>query len=210
MTTAPIPNHVEGIWCAPDGSIVRIRPIEAADAAFIHEFVASLSSETRYLRFMAAVKELSGDVLDRLTRVDEQRDAALVAILITDGADRLVGVACYAGNADVESCDFAIVVADDCRRRGLGSFLLTLLIDTACARGLKRMGGDVLAINGPMAAFAKAHGFSVSPSRDEPTSLRVERRLDWVPSVNPINAASPSRGIEISADPCAQSIASHD
>ena len=44
MTTAPIPNHVEGIWCAPDGSIVRIRPIEVADATLIHEFVASLES----------------------------------------------------------------------------------------------------------------------------------------------------------------------
>ena len=50
---------------------MRIRPIEVADATLIHEFVASLSSETRYLRFMAAVKELSGDVLDRLTRVDQ-------------------------------------------------------------------------------------------------------------------------------------------
>jgi acetyltransferase len=178
MTTARIPNHVEGIWCAPEGSIVRIRPIEAADATLIQEFVASLSSKTRYLRFMAAVKELSPKAVDRLTRVDQQRDAALVAIVITDGADRVVGVARYAGNADVESCDFAIVVADDWRRRGLGSFLLTLLIDTAYARGLKRMGGDVLAINGPMAAFAKAHSFSVSRSRDEPACLRVERRLD--------------------------------
>jgi acetyltransferase len=201
MTTASVPNHVEGIWCAPDGSIVRIRPIEAADATFIHEFVASLSSETRYLRFMAPVKQLSSYVLDRLTRVDERRDAALVAIVIADGDDRVVGVARYAGNADVESCDFAIVVADDWRRRGLGSFLLTLLIDTACARGLKRMGGDVLAINGPMTAFAKAHGFSVSRSRDEPTCLRVERRLDGAPSVRPTNAASPCRGTEVSSRP---------
>jgi hypothetical protein len=41
------------------GLIVRIRSIDAADATFIQEFVAPLSSETRYLRFMAAVKELS-------------------------------------------------------------------------------------------------------------------------------------------------------
>ena len=168
---------------------MRIRPIEVADATLIHEFVASLSSETRYLRFMSAVKELSAQAIDRLTRVDQQRDAALVAILITDGADRLVGVARYAGNADVDSCDVAIVVADDWRRRGLGSFLLTLLIDTASARGLKRMDGDVLAINGPMVAFAKAHGFSVSRSRDETTCVRVERRLDRAQRVSQ-NAAT--------------------
>jgi len=178
MTTAPIPNHVEGIWCAPEGSIVRIRPIEAADTTLIHEFVTSLSSETRYLRFMAAVKELSGDIPDRPTRVDQQRAAALVAIVIADGADRVVGVARYARNADVESCDFAIVVADDWRRRGLGSFLLTLLIDTACAHGLKRMGGDVPAINEPMKVFAKAHGFTQRRSHDGPRLVRVELRLD--------------------------------
>jgi hypothetical protein len=44
---------------------------------------------------MAAVKELSQKVVDRLTRVDQQRDAALVAIVITDGADRVVGVALW-------------------------------------------------------------------------------------------------------------------
>jgi len=50
----------------------------------------------------------------------------------------------------------AIVVADDWRHRGPGSFLLTLLIDTACARALKRMGGDMVALKGPMTAVAKA------------------------------------------------------
>jgi acetyltransferase len=57
-------------------------------------------------------------------------------------------------------CDFAIVVADNWQRRGLGSRLLTLLGDTACARGLTRIGGDVLTINRPMTAFVSAHGFS--------------------------------------------------
>jgi hypothetical protein len=32
LTMVPIPSHVEGIWCAPDGSIVRIRPIAARAA----------------------------------------------------------------------------------------------------------------------------------------------------------------------------------
>ena len=81
-------------------------------------------------------------------------------------------------NADDETCDFAIVVADNWQRRGLGSRLLTLLGDTASARGLKRIGGEVLAINRPMTAFVSAHGFSVTLSESDPRSLRVERRLD--------------------------------
>ena len=161
-----------------DASIVQIRSIEVADAMLIREFVRSLSFKTRYLRFMSALRELSAQMIDRLTRVD-RRDAALIGIVNTDGADRAVGVARYAANADGESCDFAIVVADDWQRRGLGSRLLGLLVDTASARGLKRIGGDVLAINGPMKVFCKAHGFTLSRSHDDPALVRVELRLDW-------------------------------
>jgi len=82
----------------------------------------------------------------------------------------------YAVNAG-DSCDFAIVVADDSQRHGPGSHLITLLVNSASARGLKCIGGDVLAINGPMAAFAKTHGLSLKRSHDEPTSLLAERTL---------------------------------
>jgi len=158
--------------------VVQIRPIEVTDAALIREFVQSLSVETRYLRFMSAVKELSTPMVDRLTRVDHQRDAALIAVVNTDGADHVVGVARYVTNADGESCEFAIVVADDWQRRALGSRLLALLVNKAATRGLKRIGGDVLAINEPMKLFAKAHGFTLSRSHDGPTVIRVELRLD--------------------------------
>jgi acetyltransferase len=176
--TLSVPAQVREYWRSPDGSIVRIRPIEGTDTMLIREFVGSLSFETRYLRFMGAVKELSSQAINRLTRVDQRREAALIAVLNYDDADRIVGVARYAMNADDETCDFAIVIADNWQRHGLGSRLLTLLVDIASARGLKRIGGEVLAINRPMTAFVSAHGFSVTLSQSDPRSLRVERRLD--------------------------------
>jgi acetyltransferase len=146
--------------------------------ALIREFVQSLSLETRYLRFMSPLKELGAQMVDRLTRADHRRDAALIGIVNADGADHVVGVASFVANADGESCDFGIVVADDWQRRGLGSRLRSLLVDTASARGLKRIGGDVLAISEPMKVFAKAHGFALSRSHVGPTLVRVELRLD--------------------------------
>jgi len=176
--TLSVPAQVREFWRSPDGSIVQIRPIDSTDATLLREFVGSLSFETRYLRFMGAIKELSSQAIDRLTRVDHWREAALIAVVNYHGADRIVGVARYAMNADDETCDFAIVVADNWQRRGLGSRLLTLLGHTASARGLTRIGGEVLAINKPMTAFVSAHGFSVTLSESDPRSLRVERRLD--------------------------------
>lgn len=180
--TLSAPARTREFWRSPDGSIAQIRPISSADATRIREFVGSLSFETRYLRFMGGVRELSPQAIDRLTLLDHRREAALVAVVNSDGAERIVGVARYAMNADDESCDFAIVVADSLHRRGLGSRLFTLLVDIASARGLKRIGGEVLVINRPMIAFVGAHGFSVTPSEGDPGSLRVERRLDGAPT----------------------------
>jgi len=174
------PAHAIGSWRAIDGTSVHIRPIAPGDQELIRDFVRSLSSETRYLRFMAEVKELSAPTLDRLTGIDHRRDAALIATVDDAGVDRVVGVARYALNSDGESCDFAIVIADDWQGRGLGRRLLTLLVDTAATRGLKRIGGDVLAINRPMLALLKALGFGVRRSNGDRTMQRAERRLDRV------------------------------
>ena len=187
---AGYPAHVAGSWQASNGASARIRPIAAEDAGMIRDFVQSLSLETRYLRFLSAVNELSPQTIARLTSIDHRRDAALIAISDQRGASRVVGVARYALDAGGESCEFAIVVADDWRSLGLGRWLMKLLVDTAAARGLKRMRGEVLAINGPMLAFAKALGFSASVSNDDPTMRRVELRIArrvmiWSGSIDP-------------------------
>ena len=65
--TLSVPAQVREFWRSPDGSIVQIRPIESTDATLIRAFVGSLSFETRYLRFMGAVKELSSQATNRLT-----------------------------------------------------------------------------------------------------------------------------------------------
>jgi GNAT superfamily N-acetyltransferase len=152
----------------------RPHSVAAGDSELIREFVHSLSFETRYLRFMSVVKELSPQTVDRLTRIDHRCDAALIAIVNEQGVDRVVGVTRYVLDADSGSCEFAIVLADDWRRLGLGRRLMTLLVDTASARGLKRIRGDVLGINRSMLAFVKALGFNASASNDDPTIRRVE------------------------------------
>ena len=171
------PERIADGWRDATGRLVRIRPIAAADAELIRVFVHSLSVETRYMRFMAAVKQLSPPVIDRLTRLDHRRDAALIAVTDDAGEDRVVGVARYALNAGGRSCEFAIIVADDWQGRGLGRHLLTLLVETAVARGLERMVGKVLAVNRTMLAFVRALGFGVSASAD-PATRRVHLGLD--------------------------------
>jgi len=171
------PAHVVRAWRDAIGTAVEIRPVTVADAELVHEFIRALSLEARYMRFMTAVGELAQQTVDRLARIDHRLDAALVAFVNNGVADRVVGIAEYSLSVDRYSYDSAVVVADDWRRRGVGRLLVALLVDTAAVRGLSRIGGDVLAINRPMLAFARALGFDVSASND-PMVRRVDLNVD--------------------------------
>jgi acetyltransferase len=80
-------------------------------------------------------------MLSRFTQIDYEREMALIAVLDTPQGERQVGVARYARLPDGESCEFAIVVADDWQGRGLASQLMKSLIAAARDRGL-RSGAD--------------------------------------------------------------------
>jgi acetyltransferase len=173
-TELAYPRHVLGDWHAGDGSTVHIRPVTAADGGRIADFVRSLSAQTRYQRFMVAINELDPRTIDRLTRIDHWRDAALLAVAGDSEPLRVVGVARYSVSDDGESAEFALVVADDWQRRGLGRRLMTGLVDTAAARGFKHLDGDVLAVNRPMLAFVKALGFTTRMADEDRTVRRVQ------------------------------------
>ncbi|MCK9387653.1 MAG: GNAT family N-acetyltransferase [Sulfuritalea sp.] len=162
MAIHPYPSHLKTSYQAKDGALVTIRPIKPEDAGMEQEFVKCLSPEARYMRFMNTIREISPAQLIRLTQIDYDREMAFVATLDEDGAEREVGVARYATNPDGESCEFAIVVADDWQGKGLARRLMGILIDTARARGLKHMHGDFLAENSRMLAFVAGLGFVLS------------------------------------------------
>ena len=88
------------------------RPIGPDDAAIEQEFVRGLSRESRYFRFLAAIEELTPEMLARFTRVDWPRELALIVTHDADGREREIAVARYIGLPQPGRCEFALVVAD--------------------------------------------------------------------------------------------------
>jgi acetyltransferase len=168
MAIHPYPSHLVTHYQTKDGLTVTIRPISPEDAEMEQEFVRKLSAETKYFRFMNTLRELSPAQLVRLTQIDYDREMAFVALVEQDGKETEVGVARYAMNPDGESCEFAIVVADDWQGKGLARRLMSVIIDTARSRGLKYMNGDFLAENRRMLQFVATLGFVLSPHPDDP------------------------------------------
>ena len=168
MAIHPYPSHLVTNYQTSDGHTITIRPIRPEDADQEQEFVKSLSAETKYFRFMNTLRELSPAQLVRLTQIDYDREMAFVAMTEVNGQDIEIGVARYSMNPDGESCEFAIVVADDWKGKGLARRLMGVIIDTARSRGVKYMNGDFLSENSRMIQFVTALGFVLSPHPEDP------------------------------------------
>ncbi|MFL6582305.1 MAG: GNAT family N-acetyltransferase [Burkholderiales bacterium] len=169
----PYPAALASKWSAKDGTTVVVRPIRPEDAQIEREFVQALSPQTKYLRFLGAMKDLTPAMLARFTQVDYDREMALIAVVEHEGQERQIGVARYVINPDAISCEYAIVVSEAWQGKGLGRYLMLQLIAIARARGLKTMVGLVLSVNTQMLRLAVELGFSVATPAHDATSKEV-------------------------------------
>ncbi len=177
MAIHPYPAHLTSHHQLADGTEIVMRPIRPEDAEIEMAFVSGLSEQTKYFRFMQALQELTPQMLVRFTQIDYDREMALIAVVREDGAEKEIAVARYIINPDGASCEFAIVVADQWARKGIGSELMGKLIEVARARGLQTMDGEVLANNRPMLDMIRHLGFVILPRKDYPNVVLVSKVL---------------------------------
>ena len=71
-----------------DGSKLTIRPIRPIDSEIEWDFVHRLSAQSKYLRFMTGLKDLSPAMLRYFTNIDFSKDMALIAVVHAKGQER--------------------------------------------------------------------------------------------------------------------------
>jgi acetyltransferase len=177
MAIHPYPNHLTRRFQLADGRNMVMRPIRPEDAEIEDTFVAALSSESKYFRFMRAIQKLTPEMLVRFTQIDYHREMALIATTEIDGKEVEVAVGRYVTNPDGRSCEFALVVGDDWRRKGIGSRIMMGLMENAKGRGLEVMAGEILSENSNMISLAMRLGFAVRPCEGDVTVQEATKRL---------------------------------
>ena len=180
MAIHPYPVELESQIVLADGAILTTRPIRPEDVELERRFVASMSDQTRYYRFFYQLHELSPAMLARFTQVDYDRELALLALAPDaegPGGVAIVGIARYIANADHESAEFAVVVADAWHGRGVATQLMKSLIACAKRKGLQRLVGIVLRANQNMLQFTQRLGFTVHDNPDDKEQVTVELPL---------------------------------
>ena len=144
-----------------DGSKVTIRAISADDGPMLQAFVRRLSTRSRRSRFFSTLVELSTVQLRRLVNVDRRRALALVAIAERPGGSAIVAEARCRPDDTAWNAEFAIAVADEFQRQGLGTKLMQRLVAFASRTGMQRLYGEILGDNDGMLAFVRRLGFRV-------------------------------------------------
>ena len=167
------------------GNPVTVRFVEPRDAEELQNYFRSLTTRSRYNRFLGAMSELPPTELDHFIHIGEADRFSVVATMMVDGFETIVGEARYAFDADAESFEFGLSVDDRWQGHGIGSALLDNLQCRAAALGARRLFGDTLRSNAAMMALARKSGFAFRPSPGDWKLVRFEKHIDLAPQEIP-------------------------
>lgn len=130
--TNTYPAEWEWSGCTRDGAPFRVRPIRPDDVERERAFIMGLSGASRYNRMMGTMREPSARLVDQFVHVDYQRTMALVAMTGEGSEECMIAVARYAeSDSAMQTCEFAIAVAEEWQGRGIGTLLMRSQMDDA-------------------------------------------------------------------------------
>ncbi|MBI1907137.1 MAG: GNAT family N-acetyltransferase [Rhodocyclales bacterium] len=177
MAICPYPARLARDVTLKDGSTCLIRPIRPEDGELMQAFVRNLSARSKRFRYFSTLQELPRYELARITQIDYGRELTLVATVLHDTQTHMIGEAHYSTLLDEQTCEFAVVIADDQAGKGLGTQLMRGLMEAAREQGLRSIRGLVMADNEPMLALMESLDFIVYLTDDE-NEVEVARDLD--------------------------------
>jgi len=168
-----------------NGKAVTVRFVEPQDAGALQGYFRSLTTRSRYNRFLGAISELPQTLLEHFIDVGEDERFSVIATTTVDSVETIIWEARYAFDAETDSFEFGLSIADGWQGRGIGSALLNNLQCRAAAFGAKRLFGDTLRSNEVMIALARKAGFAFTHNPDDWKLVRFEKQVGFAPQEIP-------------------------
>ena len=163
------------------GEPVTVRFVEPRDAEELQNYFRSLTTRSRYNRFLGAMRELPKNVLDAFIHVGEAEQFTVAATMMVDGFETIVGEARYAFHAENSSVEFGLSIDDRWHGQGIGTALLKNIECRAASFGAERLYGDTLRSNDAMIGLARKSAYAFASSPGDWKLVRFEKNLDVEP-----------------------------
>ncbi|MGO9812837.1 MAG: bifunctional acetate--CoA ligase family protein/GNAT family N-acetyltransferase [Isosphaeraceae bacterium] len=162
----PYPTQYISPWTDEDGTQVILRPIRPEDEPLLVKFHGTLSERSVSLRYFHAMKFTARVAHERLTRIcfiDYDREMALVADRKSPetGEHEIRGVGRLSKVRGTDEAEFALVVSDRYQGLGLGTELLSRLIQVGRDENINRIFGDILPENIEMQKICEKLNFKM-------------------------------------------------
>lgn len=142
----PYPQEYE-TYKTFDGVQIFFRPIKPTDEEMMKELFYSFSEETIYQRFMGPKMAMPHRELQHFVNLDYDTRMAIVAIVREKERTKIIGVGRYSLDKTTNIAEVAFVVHDDWQNKGIGTFLMNMLIRIGRDRGIKAFTAEILAEN---------------------------------------------------------------
>lgn len=174
------PAQYESQCSLDDGTRVYLRPIKADDIGHMAKMFEKFSPESIYFRFFSAMRAMPIDRLKEFCDIDYDNQMAVVAYVIEDGDESLLGVARYVVTPEEGGAEISVIVADAWQKRTIGTRLLQHLVRVAKDRGIDKFHGLIMSHNRKALGMLRNSGFEHQESAAGYDTRHIEFNLSDV------------------------------
>ena len=167
------------------GEVVTVRFVEPRDAPALQNYFRSLTASSRYKRFLGAASELPPALLEDFIHVGEADRFSVIATVLIEGIETIVGEARYAFDTDAASIEFGLSIDDRWQGHGIGTALLKNIECRSASLGATRLFGDTLRSNDAMIGLARKAGYAFANTPGDWKLTRFQKDIPVEPQEIP-------------------------
>ena len=158
------PAHIEEIKTFKGGITVRFRAMKPSDEEMMRRFFYRCSKEMIFYRFFYSIKTMDHDKMQTYVNLDYQKEFSIVGLFVEKGNQKIIAEARMVRDERTYCGEVAFLIDERFQGIGIGSYLLSCLVEQAREQGLKGIVAEVLADNQPMIKVFEKAGLPLEAS----------------------------------------------
>lgn len=179
-SAASLPPGVDQVKLTTcNGFEFAVRPASPADQSMLEGLFSHLTPEDLRYRFLSPLKGVGPDVLAMMTHVDHERTEDFLAFDVKN--ERLIASAMLAVAPGNETAEVALAVDSNYKHKGVSWTLLQHVMQTAKAKGIKKLQSIEDRGHKDAIALEREIGFKAKSYPGDATLVLLEVDLQAIP-----------------------------